>query len=215
MVNRRKTHRRREGLAKRLFDIVLAAAILALLGLAVLRLDHVESRELAGAAAVSDGDSLLLAGQRLRLRGLDAPELDQNCSRDGAHYACGRQARDELRRLIGGREVACRGWELDRYGRLLVHCLAGDTDLNEAMVLSGWAVAYGDYHEAERQARQAALGLWSGDFETPSQWRAVHGGMAEEEHHFLRILSHWLKQIFRPDQKSATRATDGGVDEAL
>jgi endonuclease YncB( thermonuclease family) len=50
-----------------------------------------------GRPRVVDGDSLELAGHRVRLFGIDAPESRQDC-RDarGRFYACGREARDAL-----------------------------------------------------------------------------------------------------------------------
>ena len=97
-------------------------------------------------------------------------------------YPCGRDARDALRRLIGGRAVTCEGWERDRYGRLLAFCKAGAVDLNRALVEQGWAVAFGDFQAEEFAARQAARGLWAGDFDRPRQWRDTHGSMTEADH---------------------------------
>jgi endonuclease YncB( thermonuclease family) len=33
------------------------------------------------------------------------------------------------------------------------------------------AVAYGDYHGEEQEARLARRGLWAGGFEPPADWR--------------------------------------------
>jgi endonuclease YncB( thermonuclease family) len=199
MVNRVATKRRATfpGRTRRVLDLVLAIVALGVLALVASRLDRVDSQELAGSAMVSDGDSLVMSGRRLRLRGMDAPELGQTCRRAGGDYACGREAREALRGLIAGRDVTCRGWELDRYQRLLVHCSAGGTDLNRAMVTAGWAVAYGDYAGAEEEARSASRGLWAGTFETPSRWRVVHGGAAEGEHDMMRMLANWFDLLFR------------------
>src|SRR5207237_1182174 len=46
-----------------------------------------------GRARVVDGDSLEVAGYRIRLFGIDAPEWRQECTdASGASYACGRAA---------------------------------------------------------------------------------------------------------------------------
>jgi hypothetical protein len=43
-----------------------------------------------GPAIVTDGDTLRIAGQRIRLVGIDAPELHQTCKdADGHNYDCG------------------------------------------------------------------------------------------------------------------------------
>lgn len=129
----------------------------------------------AGAAQVHDGDTITVAGQRIRLYGIDAPELSQDCrDRDGATYACGRLAKLRLERLTRG-EVRCDAVETDRYRREVSICRAGDVDLGAAMVSSGWARAYLRYSlryaDSEREARDARRGLWAGAFEDPWAWR--------------------------------------------
>jgi len=178
-------------------DLMLALAVLVLLGLAATRLGELSSRDLTGEARIADGDSLVIEGERLRLRGIDAPELNQTCHRGKGDYACGREARAALAGLVAARRVVCRGWERDRYDRLLVHCRAGETDLNAAMVLAGWAVAYGDYVLQEKQAQTASRGLWGGSFDMPARWRTVHGGAVESGHDAAGVLLNWLRQLFR------------------
>lgn len=154
----------------------VAFAVLVVVLLAVLRwLPDPASRQVAGGVRVIDGDSLEVAGERIRLRGIDAPELAQTCRRDGKDWHCGREATRHLRRHIGGRAVACEGRERDKHDRLLAVCRAGEEDLNAWMVEQGWAVAFGDYHGAEGAARRARRGLWAGEFERPSDWRRIHG----------------------------------------
>lgn len=138
------------------------------------------SREqvIAGRAAVIDGDSLTLDGRRLRLEAIDAPELAQDCERNGVAWACGEAAATALRRLIGNREVTCRWRERDRYRRLVARCATNGVDLNRAMVESGFALAYRrhgqDYVDAEDEARRARRGVWSGSFTPPWDWRPAH-----------------------------------------
>lgn len=183
---------------RKLIDCLLAAAILGLLALVAARIDRVETRRPAGAAVVNDGDTLTLGSERIRLRGIDSPELSQTCRRDGADYACGRLARDSLRKLIADRPVSCTGWERDRYGRLLGTCSAGDIMLNAAQVEAGWAVAYGGYELEEARASARGAGLWAGSFDRPRDWRDMHGDMADSEHDWLGQMSNWLRQMFGP-----------------
>ncbi len=151
---------------------------LLLLGLALLAIRWLPPSEpegkLAGAVRVADGDSLVLAGERVRLKGIDAPELEQFCGVPGRRWPCGRQAARVLQRLTGHGRVICDLFGADRYGRQLGHCRAGNTDLNRAMVEMGWAVAYGDYRREEQAARAARRGVWSGPFAAPRAWRARH-----------------------------------------
>jgi endonuclease YncB( thermonuclease family) len=176
-------------------DVALAAALLALLALAAARIQG-EPERLGGTAVVHDGDTLSIMDRRLRLRGIDAPELSQTCRLDGEAYPCGRRARDALRALVDGQPVLCDGRERDRYGRLLAVCRAGDVDLNSRLVDAGWAVAFGAYESQEQQAREARRGLWAGEFESPRVWRDRHGGMVEIEHAgsgFVAAILDWLR----------------------
>lgn len=188
---------RPRSLWRRFLDLALATAILALLGLLAARLDRVETRRSEGQPVVNDGDTITLAGERIRLRGLDAPELGQTCNAGGKNYPCGRSSRDTLVRLIDRRPVACEGWERDRFRRLLAVCRVDGANINAAMVESGWAVAYGDFETEEARARAAGAGLWAGSFERPREWRDSHGGMAEIEHGSFGLMANWLREMLR------------------
>jgi len=180
---------------RRLWDWLLTFAILGLLVLLAARLDRTETRSLAGHVTVNDGDSITLGTERIRLRGIDAPEFDQSCRKSGADYPCGRRAREALVSRIGGRPVSCTGWERDKYDRLLATCTAGGSDLNRGQVEAGWAIAYGDYETEEMAARRKGAGLWAGSFDRPRDWREMHGGMAENEHLTPGSILDWLRQM--------------------
>jgi endonuclease YncB( thermonuclease family) len=194
---RRRYTRRKVSTARKILDYGLAFAILGLLLLVVARLDQVETREQKGIAVVNDGDTITLGEQRMRLRGIDAPEYTQICQRNGQNYECGKQSRTALVRLIGGKPISCSGWEKDKYDRLLAVCKSGDVDLNGALVAAGWAVSYGDYRREEAAAREAGIGLWAGTFERPRDWRANRGEMIDSTHDYLGSLFNWLREIFR------------------
>ena len=134
-----------------------------------------QGRVLSGRARVVDGDSLALAGERIRLHGIDAPESAQTCRASGARWRCGERATRGLRERIGARTVACEERDRDRYGRVVAVCRAGGVDLNAWMVAQGWALAYRRYSRAyvdeEAAARSARRGLWRGDFVAPWDWR--------------------------------------------
>jgi endonuclease YncB( thermonuclease family) len=176
---------------------LLTFAIFGLLILLAVRLDPTETHSLEGRVTVNDGDSITLGTERIRLRGIDAPEFDQTCRKGGADYPCGRRARESLSALVGGRPVSCSGWERDKYDRLLATCTAGGSDLNRGQVEAGWAVAYGGYEAEEGAARRKGAGLWGGSFERPRDWRATHGGMAESEHATPGRILNWLRQMLR------------------
>ena len=133
---------------------------------------------LADTARVIDGDTLVLDGERIRLHGIDAPEMKQTCQRDGVTWLCGKEARKALAEWIGNRDVDCVGDKRDRYGRLLAHCSVDGEDIGEWMVSRGLAVAYTrysyEYQRAEHQAKSAKLGMWAGEFQKPWDWRKGH-----------------------------------------
>src|SRR5690606_39154980 len=85
---------------------------------------------IGGTATAGDGDSLRLGGERVRLLGIDAPELDQTCGRAGGGiWACGEAARRRLAELVAGVAVSCRPAGRDRYRRVLATCTAAGADV--------------------------------------------------------------------------------------
>jgi len=188
-------NRRRPGWRK-LLDVCLAVVVFAAVTFVVARLDRFAGAEISGSVRVVDGDSLALGERRLRLKGIDAPELKQRCRKDGHEYGCGVEAASFLRGLVGRHPVDCKGEGIDRYGRDLVRCKAGGVDLNATMVRSGQAIAFGDYQLAEAEARLVRAGLWAGDFQRPKEWRAIHGGLNEDFHAGLSALKAFLRRLF-------------------
>ena len=174
----------------RFMDISLTLALFAALTAVILRLDAIETQTSAGRPVIIDGDSLVLAGVRLRLKGIDAPELGQVCSGPNGAFECGREARAFMRKLVGASQISCEGWQYDKYQRLLAECKAGLKSLNREMAMSGWAVSYGGYAVEEAAARKAKSGLWAGTFDRPQDWRKMKGAAVEAEHDFWRAAWH-------------------------
>jgi endonuclease YncB( thermonuclease family) len=53
--------------------------------------------DMIGQASIIDGDTLEIHGNRIRLRGIDAPESTQLClGEDSNQYRCGAQAANDL-----------------------------------------------------------------------------------------------------------------------
>lgn len=132
-----------------------------------------------GQARIIDGDTIAVAGRRIRLYGIDAPESQQSCqTRDGRDWPCGKAATDALAFEIGANPVRCDPRDIDKYGRTVAVCRIGTTDLNAWMVENGWATAYRyfslDYAGAEDKAHAAGRGIWAGSFENPYDWRREH-----------------------------------------
>jgi endonuclease YncB( thermonuclease family) len=135
------------------------------------------TERMIGPARIIDGDSLEVNDKKIRLIGIDAPELNQDCGRTTGPYPCGEEARRYVVRLIGSSPVVCESRRKDKYQRHLAQCSARGLDLNRQIILDGWAVAYGRTYEAEEaEARGRFVGLWSGAFERPTDWRKARRG---------------------------------------
>jgi len=131
---------------------------------------------------IVDGDTIALDDQKIRLLGIDAPEMKQLCDdAEGNPWHCGARARDMLVGMltVAPSPVSCRITGQDRYKRLLGRCFAGaedaGLDVQRALVRSGLAVAEytGDYRIEEGLAQAGKLGLWSGRFDRPKDWRRL------------------------------------------
>jgi endonuclease YncB( thermonuclease family)/outer membrane protein OmpA-like peptidoglycan-associated protein len=125
-----------------------------------------------GIPSVIDGDTLQLQGARLRLHGIDAPELGQTClDGSGASFPCGQVAASALADRIGNSTTECTQLDTDQYRRPVVLCRVGGDDLGAWMVGQGFAYAYrrysNDYEGLEGDARALGAGFWSGTFEAP------------------------------------------------
>jgi endonuclease YncB( thermonuclease family) len=164
---------------------VVIFAVLAVIAHIMQQPPRAPGEPVTGYARVVDGDSLEIAGVRVRLNGIDAPERDQDCrDGDGRTYSCGRAAMRALTDAIAGRSVTCTPVQVDRYDRDVARCTVddadrGEADLAEIMVRGGHALDYarhsrGRYAAAEREARDARRGLWAGSFEAPAAWRQQH-----------------------------------------
>jgi endonuclease YncB( thermonuclease family) len=132
-------------------------------------------------------DTLTAAdGAKYRLDGIDAPESDQICLDDrGRLYSCGEAAGVALARFIAGRPVQCvdAGADSQHTGRHVGQCFVDGTDIGHWLVESGWAVnfepyAKGRFKSDEESAKAARLGMWSGCFVSPQDFRLWLKGAA-------------------------------------
>ncbi|MBL8697322.1 MAG: thermonuclease family protein [Alphaproteobacteria bacterium] len=172
---RRDSRLGRLGLAATLLIVLIVAARESGFG------NLFAAREFAGPARVVDGDSLEIAERRVRLFGIDAPELAQLCGdRSRRDYACGERAREALETLVGDAVLQCVTEGQDRFRRVLARCRTPDgVDIGAALVRAGWAVAYHgrdgrSYRTAESDAQRRRVGLWAGRFDRPEDWRRDH-----------------------------------------
>ncbi len=95
-----------------------------------------------------------------RLLGVDPPARGEIC---GA-ADCGAAAANMLAGLVRQKPVSCALQGKDGTGHALGRCNAAGTDLNLALVASGWARAANgraDLRQAETGARADRRGLWA------------------------------------------------------
>jgi endonuclease YncB( thermonuclease family) len=138
--------------------------------------DDVEPAIITGLGRVVDGDTLDVGHTRVRLEGIDAPEIAQTCQTAmGETWPCGALAASMLRKLAEHQDLACDRKGTDRYHRVLATCFADGIDIDEAMVRAGFAWAYVRYSTAyvlvELEARKEKIGVWQGPAVAPWDFR--------------------------------------------
>ena len=132
--------------------------------------------DITGVPKIHDGDQVVIGSARIRLRGIDAPALDQLCLNNaGERWTCGVAARDELIHHTDKKSWTCHVERTDRRGRNVAKCEVDGEDIQKWLVASGWALAYvrfsHDYEADEKAAREAKAGMWQGAFIAPWDWR--------------------------------------------
>ena len=130
---------------------------------------------------IVDGDTIdVLAGHaptRIRIEGIDCPEMGQPYGRVAKIFTAGR---------VFGKQVEVLPKDTDRYGRLVARVRIGDEDLGLALLEAGLAWQYTTYsHDpvygaAERSARVARQGLWADKHPVPPWVQRRHAAPARK-----------------------------------
>lgn len=129
-----------------------------------------------GQVRAYDGDGIYVGDTKVRLFGIDAPELTQMCTgANGQAYPCGELSYAALAQMFDGAWATCEGFD-QSYDRIVARCWVDGQDIAQEMVLAGWAEAYRefsmDYDLAEKTAQVRGVGIWGGSFQSPSAYRA-------------------------------------------
>ncbi|KAK1436372.1 hypothetical protein QVD17_02151 [Tagetes erecta] len=140
------------------------------------------------AKAVADGDTLTVyvsnysklapnalhkqIKYRIRLRGIDAPE---------SSMPYGKEAKDELVKMIDGKCLDILIFGEDRYGRFVGDVYCNGIFVQDSLLKKGLAWHYTNYDKRpelekwEKDARAKRVGLWtSPNPEKPWEWRKNH-----------------------------------------
>ena len=124
---------------------------------------------------ITDGDTIKINGEKIRFSGIDTPELNQTCVKEGVKNSCGLTAKQILIDKIIDNKVKCIKEGKDRYKRILAECFVNNESLSRYLVRSGYAFAYRKYSKKfiidEDYARVNKLGMWSMEFEYPWDFR--------------------------------------------
>jgi endonuclease YncB( thermonuclease family) len=78
------------------------------LAVVLLLLPSVVVADVTGKPRVVDGDTIHIGKTKIRLHGIDAPEMKQTChTSEGKEQMCGVLAKQALERLVRGKDVTC------------------------------------------------------------------------------------------------------------
>ncbi len=162
--------------------IALTSAVSGHLGFSVQRFANLPTASLAptktveGRATATGPDTLRVGQTVVRLGDIEAPEKDQRCLRSGKRWRCGEAAAAALAKLANGRTLKCDVRGAEAAGIALGICRDGTTEINGQLVKGGHVFARSGlmarYGTLEGEAKAAKAGLWSGEAERPSVYRA-------------------------------------------
>ena len=151
---------------------------------------NILAEEIIGIPRIVDGDTIHINEYKIRLEGIDAPEIKQKCKKAKLkissifgftfyeNYECGKVSKENLEVKVNKSKIKCISSSKDRYKRYIAKCFKDNINLNRWMVRNGHAVAYRryskDYILDEDFARENKLGLWRGKFLNPEKWRKLN-----------------------------------------
>jgi endonuclease YncB( thermonuclease family) len=119
---------------------------------------------------VTDGDTIKLDGERIRLTCIDAPEKTQ---------PYGLEAKEHLMNLLKDKTIEVAMESKDQYGRTLAWLIVEGDTINNTMVKDGFAWWY-EYYCSDNKvlehhqinAKENKLGLWADPNPiNPYEWR--------------------------------------------
>ncbi len=135
--------------------------------------------EIVGLPRVIDADTLEISGQRIRLGGIDAPEMRETCLRaDGRRWACGQWATAQARALLEGQRLRCIDLGARTHRRVVGRCYLAGRDIAVLLIEAGAARPClrhardqgqdAAYTAAEARALRARAGIFGGPLNPPA-----------------------------------------------
>lgn len=110
----------------------------------------------ASACRVVDGDTIACRGERIRLLGIDSPEI-HGCRKGRVCVpGDGQASKRSLERMMTGR-IRIDRVSVDRYKRTLAHVYVGGVNLACAQIRAGQAVHVPKWDNNGRLARECGL----------------------------------------------------------
>ncbi len=110
---------------------------------------------ISGHGSALDGDTVLVAGTRIRLFGIEAIEWQD---------PLGKETTVQLEEILEGESIVCDVLHYDDFRRPVARCRAGGFDIAAEMVRRGWAANSNgftdDYSVLESTAQSSCKGLW-------------------------------------------------------
>jgi endonuclease YncB( thermonuclease family) len=137
--------------------------------------DPKEPEIITGLATAMDGDTIHIGKRKIRLWGIDTPEM---------RTPLGPIARARLDRFIEGQDVTCVVRDRDKYKRAVALCgTSAAPDLAIAMLRQGLATVYrtftvsfpeaAAYDAAEREGQETGKGIWAAGREPSFDWNSA------------------------------------------
>lgn len=156
---RYRAQRRRKQIERVLFPVgvlAIAAAVGAVIGVSVPADTSVISPGYSGVVtgcAVTDGDTVRCGDERIRLLGIDAPEMPGHC-RSGRNCAPGDPfaSKQSLAAALSG-TIRIERYGEDRYGRTLAALSGGSGDLSCWQLQHGQAIYKRQWDDSRRITR--------------------------------------------------------------
>ncbi|XP_026459496.1 uncharacterized 38.1 kDa protein-like [Papaver somniferum] len=142
-----------------------------------------------------NGGDTLVKKYRIRLRGIDAPEIQM---------PFGKEAKVELTKLLHGKCLTVGVYGVDQYGRFVgdVHC--NGNFAQKIMLQKGLAWHFEKYDKRpelkkwEKEARVARVGLWaSPNPEKPWEWRKITRGCSK-----LKRDTSWVQSLIDEGERN-------------